>query len=80
MLLPPPPPLSSLALALPSNDNSSTMATRRGAPPPFNSGTGSERWPAGFAYNLNVTLPLSLSYADVAANRLQGLRWNALPL
>jgi hypothetical protein len=85
-LLPPPPPMPSLPLALPSNGGRSTMAAHRGAPPPFNSGSRAERWPAGFAYDLDIALPLappptrSLSYVDMAVNRRQRLRRNALLL
>jgi hypothetical protein len=62
------------------------MATRRGAPLLPNRSAGAEMWPTGFAYDLDVALlppppPTGpCSYADVAANHLQGLRRNALPL
>lgn len=50
------------------------MAARRGVPPFFNSNVDAEKWPPGFAYDINVAPPPSLlpspprSYADVAAN------------
>jgi hypothetical protein len=49
-----------------------------------NHSTGTEAWPPDFTYDLDVALPpvpsstRSLSYADVAANRRQGLRQNTL--
>lgn len=58
------------------------MAARRGAPPLFNNSAATEMWLPGFAYDLDVALPPPPppSYADVAANRRQGLRQTALPL
>ena len=60
------------------------MAGRRGTPLLPNSSAGTEAWPPGFAYDLDVILPpvpppsRSLSFADVAANRRQGQRRSAL--
>ncbi|CAD6244629.1 unnamed protein product [Miscanthus lutarioriparius] len=85
-LLPPPPPLSSTALALPWKGGAGSMAVRHGAPPLPNHSAGTEAWPPGFAYDLDVALPPPpppsgpRSYADVTANHRQGLRQNALPL
>lgn len=62
------------------------MAARRGAPPLFNRSAGEETWPAGFAYDLDVALPPPpppsgpRSYANVVANRRQGLRRTTLLL
>ena len=80
LLLPPPTPL-----ALLWNSNGGSMAARRGAPSLPNRSTGSEIWPSGFAYDIDVSLPLPpplsgpRSYADVTANHHQGQCRNVLP-
>jgi hypothetical protein len=86
MLLPPPPPLPSTTLALSWNGGGGSMAAHCGAPPLPNHSAGAEAWLPGFTYDLNIALPPApppthlLSYADVAANRRQGLHRNVLPL
>lgn len=84
MPLPPPPPLLSTVLARPWNVGGGSMAARRVAPPLLNRDAGTDAWPPGFAYDINVALPpppplSSRSYADVAASCRPIQRRNALP-
>ena len=72
---------------LPWNGGGGTMAGRRGVPPFFDNRDGptAAACPPGFAYDIDVVFPQPLlspirtpprtpSYADVAANRIDGLR------
>ena len=51
------PPVAPMPLAPPRNDSGGAMAGRRGAPPFPTSDVDAEKWPPGFAYDINVALP-----------------------
>ncbi|CAN6293394.1 unnamed protein product [Urochloa humidicola] len=85
---PPPPPAALMTLTpplvtpmplTPPRNRVGTMAARRGVPPFFNSNDDAEKWPPGFAYDLNVAPPPSLlpsplrSYVDIVSNRCPAL-------
>ena len=73
------PDVAQMPLAPPRNGCGGAMAACRGAPLFPNREVDAEKWPPGFAYDINVALPplppqhLLCSYADIASNRRSAL-------